>query len=89
MSGNKTRRILAIIALVFMAIFSVTLVLTFVSPDMWNGAVAYAALVSGLLGVGLFLVLRFLLKPEESEQESKPDGGEKGEQESEPDDEQK
>ena len=81
MSGNKTRCILAIIALVFMAIFSVTLV----SPDMWNGAVAYAALVSGLLGAGLFLVLRFLLKPEESN----PDGEREGEQESEPDDEQK
>ncbi len=85
MNGNKTRRILAIIALFFMAIFSVTLVLTFVSPDMWNGAVAYAALVSGLLGAGLFLVLRFLLKPEESN----PDGEREGEQESEPDDEQK
>ena len=79
MNGNKTRRILAVIALVFMAIFSVTLVLTFVSPGMWNVAVAYAALVSGLLGVGLFLVLRFLLKPEESE----PDGGEMDEQDGE------
>ena len=62
MENNKLRRVLAIVALVFMAIFTVTFVITLVSPKLYHGAFSYAALVSGLLGIGLFLVIRFALK---------------------------
>lgn len=81
MNTNKTRRILAVIALVFMAIFSVTLVMTFVSPGMWNGAVGYMALISGLLGIGLFLVIRFVLKDETAKTEDSKAEEEKPEEE--------
>lgn len=64
--NTKLRKTLAIVALVFMAIFSVTLVIVFVNPDLCNGAFRYAALVSGLLGVGLFLIIKFVLKEKET-----------------------
>ena len=66
MKENKTKRILAWIALGLMAIFSVTLVVTFASPDLCNGAFGWMALVSGLSGIGLFLVVRFVLKEKTS-----------------------
>lgn len=65
MDNKKLRRVLAIVALVFMAIFTVTLVITFYDPKLYHGAFSYAALISGLLGIGLFLIVRFLLKEKE------------------------
>lgn len=65
MENNKLRRALAIVALVFMVIFSITLVITLLNPRLYHGAFSYTALVSGLLGIGLFLVIRFLLKEKE------------------------
>ena len=62
MKKEKTRRILAVIALVFMLIFSVSLVIVLASSAMAKHAVGWIALVSGLTGVGLFLVVRFVLK---------------------------
>lgn len=62
MNKKKTRRVLAVIALVFMAVFSVTLVIVFVSPTLLNGAFGYMALISGLLGIGIFLLLRYVIK---------------------------
>ena len=70
---NKTlRRVLAIAALVFMGIFTVTFVITLVDPKLCHGAFGYAALVSALLGVGLYLLLRFALQPK-GEAEYLPD----------------
>lgn len=63
MNTKKTRRVLAVVALVFMAIFSVTFVITLIDPALLHGAFGYMALISFLLGLGLFLVVRFLLKP--------------------------
>lgn len=77
MKEKKLRRILAIVALVFMAIFTVTLIITFVNPKLLNGAFGYAALISGLLGIGLFLIVRFLLKEKQPpEYLPKSNGGE-------------
>lgn len=66
------RRVLAIAALVFMGIFTVTFVITLVDPKLCHGAFGYAALVSALLGVGLYLLLRFALQPK-GEAEYLPD----------------
>lgn len=54
---------LAVIALVFMAIFSVTFVITLIDPSLLHGAFGYMALISFLSGLGLFSVIRFVLKP--------------------------
>ena len=62
MKADKTRRILAIVALVFMAIFTVTFIIVLVSPDILNGAVGYIALISALMGAGFFIVVKFVLK---------------------------
>ncbi len=64
MNRNKVRRIIAIIALVFMVIASVTLVIVFINPDYLHGAFGYIALISFLLGVGFFVIVKFVLKEE-------------------------
>ena len=62
MEKKKLRRALAIAALVFMAIFTVTFIIVLVDPGFCHGAFGYAALISVLLGVGLFLVVKFVMK---------------------------
>lgn len=80
MENKKLRRALAIVALAFMAVFTVTFVIALYDPKLCGGAFSWAALVSGLLGVGLFLVVRFLLKdppaPEYLPKGSDADGAE-------------
>ena len=66
MKQKKLRQALAIVALVFMGIFTVTFVITLVDPTMYNGVFGYISLVSVLLGVGLYLVIKFLLKEKEA-----------------------
>lgn len=56
--NKKFVKVLAIIALVFVALFSVALVLTLLDKTMFNGAIGYFTLVCGVVGVGLFFVVR-------------------------------
>lgn len=56
--NNKTARVLAIIALVFMAIFIVTLTMTIIDYKMLHGSIGYVALSSGVLVLVIFLALR-------------------------------
>lgn len=63
--NTKLRRALAIVGLVCMAIFSVSLVIVLADRTLLNGAFGYIALVSGLLGVAFFLVVKYLLKDKE------------------------
>ena len=56
--NDKTKRILAIIALVFMGVFTVAFVAFLINPKMLGGVVAFVALFSGVIGVGLFLVIK-------------------------------
>lgn len=51
-------KVLAVIALIFIVLFSVALVLTLLDKTMFNGAIGYFALVSGVVGIGLFFVVR-------------------------------
>lgn len=84
MEHSKLRRALAVVGLVCMAIFTVTFVIALYNPKLCNGVFSYAALVSGLLGVGFFLVVRFALRPRETSDylPQADDDGEEGEDES-------
>ena len=55
--NKKLRRIIAIIALVFMAIFSVSLVAYFVDRTLLSGMIGIITLFSGGIGLALFLVV--------------------------------
>ena len=55
--SKKLRRIIAIIALVFMAVFTVSLVAYFVDKTLLNGAIGFLTLFSGGIGLALFLVI--------------------------------
>lgn len=55
---NKTARALAIIALVFMGIFSGALIATLVDSSLMNGGIGYLALSSGVFSLMVFFALR-------------------------------
>ncbi len=84
--SEKAIRILAIIALVFVGIFSVSFVLYLLDKDMLGGAVALVTLISGGVGFFLFLMVKFMAKKqapdvvEESDNESEGDEKTKNEQ---------
>lgn len=67
--SDKTKRALARIALVFMAVFTVFFIVFLTKPDLWNGAAAFIALFSGIPGIGLFLFIKFF---ERSKSENMP-----------------
>lgn len=71
--SKKTKQVIAIVALVFMAVFTVTFVLWLAAPKLWNGQFGWWALVSGCAGVGLFLLVKLVKTPEEKSQEKRPD----------------
>ena len=60
--SEKAIRILAIIALVFVGIFSVSFVLYLLDKDMLGGAVALITLISGGVGFFLFLMVKFMAR---------------------------
>lgn len=86
--SNKVRRVLAIIGLICMAIFSVSLVVVLADRTLLGGAFGYLALASGLLGIALFLVVKFLVKeqgapaylPTPDDKEDESEDGESDEQ---------
>ncbi len=55
--SKKLKRIIAIIALVFMAVFTVSLVAYLVDKTLLNGAIGFLTLFSGGIGIALFLVI--------------------------------
>ncbi len=55
---DKTARVLAIIALVFMAIFVVTLTMTVIDYRMLHGSIGYLSLTSGVFVFVIFLALK-------------------------------
>lgn len=75
--NKKSLRIIAIIGLAFMGIFTVSFIMFLVNPNMWNGVVAFIALFSGVFGAGIFfLVMHYKKKLTEKENEEKDDGDE-------------
>lgn len=57
--SKKLKRIIAIIALVFMGVFTVSLVCVLIDRTLLNGQIGFLALFSGAVGIGLFFVARF------------------------------
>ena len=81
--SEKAIRILAIIALVFVGIFSVSFVLYLLDKDMLGGAVALITLISGGVGFFLFLMVKFMARkqsPDEVEEGEDEEGEEVNEQ---------
>lgn len=81
--SEKAIRILAIIALVFVGIFSVSFVLYLLDKDMLGGAVALITLISGGVGFFLFLMVKFMARkqsPDEVEEGEDEEGEEVSEQ---------
>lgn len=57
---NKTfRKVIAIIALVSVAIFSISFIFTLSGSKLLNGQMGFVSLFFGLLGLALFFVVRF------------------------------
>ena len=76
--SEKAIRILAIIALVFVGIFSVSFVLYLLDKDMLGGAVALITLISGGVGFFLFLMVKFMARKQSPDvvEEGKDEEGE-------------
>ena len=55
--SKKLKRIIAIIALVAMGIFSVSFVMFLLDKEMFNGSIGLFALFFGALGISLWFVL--------------------------------
>ena len=55
-----------------MVIASVTLVIVFINPNYLHGAFGYMALISFLLGVGFFVIVKFVLKEADATPEYLP-----------------
>ena len=56
--GKKSKRILAIVALVFIGLFTVSLVAFLVDKSLFNGAIGFFALFTGGVGLALFFVIK-------------------------------
>ncbi len=56
--NNKVRQILAIIALVFMAVFTVSFVAWLINNNSWGGTVGYVALASIAVALSLLAVIK-------------------------------
>ncbi len=56
--GKKQKRIIAITALVFLAVFTVSFVVFLIDRTLLNGAIGFLAAFSGGIGLALFLVIR-------------------------------
>lgn len=69
--SKKTKRIIAIIGLVFMAIFSVSFVIYLISPSMLNGAFGYLSIFTICMGLLAMIGTKVLKTPEEKAEEAK------------------
>ena len=78
--NKKLRRVIAIIALVSMALFSVSFILYLADNAMLNGGMGAFALFFGGLGIALFVVLKLSRDNTDQIVEDATDNGE-GEQE--------
>lgn len=57
MIGKTTRKIVAIIGLILICVFTVTLPIYLAKPDIWSGRIATVALYSGIFGVLFFFII--------------------------------
>lgn len=71
---------MAIVSLIFMALFSVALILSLVNPKMFNGSIGYIALFTGFIGLSVFFVIKLSDKSTAKKDEITPtdDGADEG-----------
>lgn len=86
--SKRLKRIIAIIALVFVGVFTASLVAFLADRTLFNGAIGFLALFSGGIGLALFLTIK--LSRDYSEEndgapEETPDGKKGGESTQPPD----
>lgn len=67
----KLKRIIAIVALVFVGLFTVSFVAFLVNKQLFNGALGYFAGGCGAVGLALFFVIRLSREYPEEESELK------------------
>ena len=67
----KLKRVIAIIALVFVGLFTVSFVAFLVNRQLFNGALGYFAGGCGAVGLALFFVIRLSREYPEEESELK------------------
>lgn len=67
----KLKRVIAVIALVFIGLFTVSLVAFFANKSLFNGALGYFAIGSGAVGLALFFVIKLSREYPEEESELK------------------
>ncbi len=69
--NKKLRKAVAIISLVFMGLFVVSLVLCLIDIGMLNGSIGFVALLTGFIGISLFFVLHFNDRAEKRNEEAR------------------
>lgn len=77
--SDTARRVIAIIALVFVAVFTVTMLLGIGFPDLLKGQIGNIALVSGGLGLPLWFILYLDNKKKKANEQITEDGQDKDE----------
>jgi cbb3-type cytochrome oxidase subunit 3 len=72
--NKKATKILSIIAVVFAIIFAIAMTAYMFNPRLWGPAIGIISLVSGVITILLYLVIRFALRPKNNiVTEYKPD----------------
>ena len=80
--SEKVKRIIAIIALVCMGLFSIAFVAYLLNKTLFNGAIGFCALFFGAIGIALYLVLWISTRGERNQNgESEPQENEKSDEE--------
>lgn len=62
--SKRSIRVLAIVALVFMALFVASLTAWSFDRGLFNGAIGYVAIFTGGIGIGIYVVLLLLRRAE-------------------------
>lgn len=70
--SKRFKKVLAILSLVFMVLFAVSVVLTCFDAKLLNGAIGYTAMFTGFLGISIFFVIK-LSTTDEGKTESNSD----------------
>ena len=79
--NEKLKRVIAIIALVFIGIFSVAFVAYLLNATLFNGAIGYCALFFGGVGIALYFVLWISTRGERGQAQNPSEDSEEEEKE--------
>lgn len=74
-TGNKAKKILAVIGVVFMGIFSVAIALFFGLPKFCHGLFGYISMASAIGGAACFVVVKYVFREEKDYLPKTDEGG--------------